>query len=61
MSIDRQLLRLTCLRAQNSEPARGNSPQKSTPGLHMHLAADNFVYVNHKLWSRNANGILSRN
>jgi hypothetical protein len=25
--------------------------------LHMHLTADNFVYVNHKLWSLNVAGI----
>jgi len=56
----REFLRLNRPCAKNGQSACRHSFQEFTPGLHMHLAANNFMYVNHKLWSLNADGIQSR-
>ena len=46
---------------EKNESACRDRLQEFTPGLHMHLAADNFVYVNDKLWSLNVAGIRRGN
>jgi len=57
----RELVRFSSLCAEKDESAPRKGPEKLALGLHRHLTADNVVYVNHKLWSRNANGIRRRN
>ena len=60
MRADLQMTRTAptdCFCAEKDEPACRDRLQEFTPGLHMHLAADNFVYVNDKLWSLNVAGI----